>query len=177
MYKRPSQPETLAPLSHSFPDQPPPPLFSCSDPAPAPPLRLRSITVLASPHCALAPPRLFVRWRLRAAAPCGGSQCGAVRGARASLRRGIVRVPPAAVLSTSSTSRLLLVHRPFLGSHFAADRAAVVGPAAGLCSFLRKSRRIWLLRPFVEELREALSSGMDRTASHLSRFLGYFLSL
>jgi len=93
MYKRPSQPVTLPPLSHSFPDQPPAPLFSCSDPAPAPPLRLRSITVLASPRCALAPPGLSVRWRLRAAAPCGGSQCGAVRGARASLRRGIVYVP------------------------------------------------------------------------------------
>jgi len=103
MYKRPSQPETLAPLSHSFPDQPLPPLFSFSDPAPAPPLRLRSITVLASPHCALAPPRLFVRWRLRAAAPCGGSQCGAVRGARASLRRGIVRV-------TAGRRPLHLVH-------------------------------------------------------------------
>lgn len=62
-----------------------------------------------------------------------------VRAAAPSARR------PAAVVSAASASRLLLGHRPFLApsasrSRFAAGRAAVAGPAAGLRPHLRRPR-------------------------------------
>jgi elongation factor G len=44
---------------------------------------------------------------------------------------------PAAVVSAS---RLLLGYGPFLAPRFAAERAAVAGPAAGLCARPRKPR-------------------------------------
>lgn len=47
------------------------------------------------------------------------------------------RRPAAAVVSAS---RLLLGHRPFLAPRFAAGRAAVAGPAAGLCLRPRRPR-------------------------------------
>ena len=47
---------------------------------------------------------------------------------------------PAAAVSASSASRVLLGHRPFLAPRFAAGRAAVAGPAAGLCPRPRRPR-------------------------------------
>lgn len=58
-----------------------------------------------------------------------------------------VRAPAAAArsarrpaVSASSASRLLLGHRPFLAQRFAAGRAAVAGPAAGLRPRPRRPR-------------------------------------
>jgi elongation factor G len=47
---------------------------------------------------------------------------------------------PAAAAAVVSASRLLLGYGPFLAPRFAAERAAVAGPAAGLCARPRKPR-------------------------------------
>ena len=47
---------------------------------------------------------------------------------------------PAAAVSASSASRVLLGHRPFLAPRFAAGRVAVAGPAAGLRPRPRRPR-------------------------------------
>lgn len=47
---------------------------------------------------------------------------------------------PAAAAAVVSALRLLLGHGPFLAPRFAAERAAVAGPAAGLCLRPRRPR-------------------------------------